>query len=135
MKVREIMTADPITVDPETPVFEAQNLMRSKRIRHLLIVEGGRLVGMITDRDIRLNLPSKATSLSVWEVNYLLARLTVGSTMTKAVMVVSPDWDVAPAARLMLQHKIGALPVMDGETLVGIVTETDLLRAFVALEQ
>jgi acetoin utilization protein AcuB len=55
--------------------------------------------------------------------------------MTKAVMVVSPDWDVAPAARLMLQHKIGALPVMDGETLVGIVTETDLLRAFVALEQ
>ena len=135
MLVRDLMTPDPITAVPDTPVFEARKLMMGKRIRHLLVVEDGRLVGMITDRDIRLNLPSQATSLSIWEMNYLLARLTVGTTMTKGVIVVSPDWDVAPAARLMLQHQIGALPVTEGEALVGIITETDFLRAFVAFSE
>jgi acetoin utilization protein AcuB len=133
VKVGELMTADPVTVAPDTPVFEARKLMLSKHIRHLLVVESGRLVGMVTDRDIRLSLPSQATSLSMRAVNYLLARLTVVATMNTAVIVVSPDWDATPAARLMLQHRIGALPVTEGGTLVGIVTETDLLRAFVGL--
>jgi acetoin utilization protein AcuB len=84
----------------------------------------------VTDRDIRLNLPSQATSLSVWEVNYLLARLTVDEVMTKSVIVIGPNREARDAARLMLEHKIGALPVVDGEHLVGIVTETDVLRAF-----
>jgi acetoin utilization protein AcuB len=132
MKVQDIMTAGPITVPVEMPVLDARQLMIKHRIRHLLVTDGRRLLGIVTDRDIRLNLPSPATSLSVWEVNYLLARLTVGEVMTHAVITVDPERAAAEAARIMLDHKIGALPVLDGETLVGIVTETDMLRAFAA---
>jgi acetoin utilization protein AcuB len=131
MKIRDLMTEKPITVDLGTPVLEARQIMLSKRIRHLLVTDGPKLAGMVTDRDIRLNLPSPATSLSVWEINYLLARLTVESVMTKALVTVSPGWDPRDAAVLMLDHRIGALPVVDNGELVGIITETDLLRAFV----
>ena len=131
MHVRDLMTTSPITVSPETPVLEARQLMVEKRIRHLLVANGPKLVGIITDRDIRLNLPSPATSLSVWEINYLLARLTVASTMTKNVVTVGPRQQAREAAQLMLDRRIGALPVVDGDGLVGIITETDLLRAFV----
>jgi len=133
MTVKELMTPSPITTGPDTPVLEARQLMIQKRIRHLLVVDGPKLLGIVTDRDIRLNLPSPATSLSVWEVNYLLARMTVESAMTTSVVVVSPRHDAKEAASLMLDHKIGALPVVDGGRLVGIITETDLLRAFVKL--
>ncbi len=131
MNVSELMTEPPISVRPDMPVFEARQLMVDKRIRHLLVTEGSRLLGIVTDRDIRLNLPSPATSLSVWEINYLLARMTVGSVMTKTVVTVESRRDSRDAAQLMLRHKIGALPVVDGGTLIGIITETDLLRAFV----
>jgi acetoin utilization protein AcuB len=130
MKVRQLMTTAPITVPASTTVVEAKALMARCHIRHLLIVEDGRLLGIVTDRDIRLNLASPATSLSVWELNYLLARLTVDQIMTKAVITVDPQADARSAARLMLEHKIGGLPVVDGRRLVGIVTETDLVRAF-----
>jgi len=130
MKVRELMTGAPITVSPETPVFDARQTMIRERIRHLLVTEHHRLVGIVTDRDIRLNLPSQATSLSVWEMNYLLAQLTVDKVMTTAVIIIGPDLDARDAARLMLEHKIGALPVLDAEHLIGIITETDVLRAF-----
>jgi len=130
MKVRELMTGAPITVAPDTAVFEARQIMLRERIRHLLVTENRRLMGIVTDRDIRLNLPSQATSLSVWEMNYLLARLTVNEVMTKSVIIVGPDLDARDAARLMLEHKIGALPVLDGDHLIGIITETDVLRAF-----
>jgi acetoin utilization protein AcuB len=133
MTVTELMTPSPITIGPNTPVLEARQLMIQKRIRHLLVAEAGKLLGIVTDRDIRLNLPSPATSLSVWEVNYLLARMTVESAMTTSVVVISPRHDAKEAASLMLDHKIGALPVVDGGRLVGIITETDLLRAFVKL--
>jgi len=118
-----------ISVPGSTPVLEARALMLKEGFRHLLIVEDGRVYGIVTDRDIRLNLPSPATSLSVWEVNYLLARLTVAEVMTKSVIVIDPERDAREAARIMIDHKIGALPVMEGDRLVGIVTETDLLRA------
>jgi acetoin utilization protein AcuB len=131
MDVSELMTAPPITASPDMPVLEARQLMIDKRIRHLLVTEGPNLLGIVTDRDIRLNLPSPATSLSVWEINYLLARLTVESVMTRTVITVDPRRDARAAAQLMLYHKIGAVPVVDGATLVGIITETDLLRAFV----
>ncbi len=131
MQVTEWMTAPPITVPPSTPVLEARQLMHERGIRHLLVVDGPDLVGIVTDRDIRLNLPSPATSLSVWEINYLLARLTVGEVMTRTVITVSTTRSVEAAARLMLEHRIGALPVMDGARLVGILTQTDLLRALV----
>ncbi|RPH84783.1 MAG: CBS domain-containing protein [Candidatus Rokuibacteriota bacterium] len=129
MRVRDLMTARPITVDPGTPMLEARQRMVEERIRHLVVVEDARVVGIVTDRDIRLNLPSPATSLSVWELNYLLAKLTVGGVMSKGVLVVDPDRPVADAARIMMEHKIGALPVVDGGRLIGIVTETDFVRA------
>ena len=113
------------------PLPIARSLMAKERIRHLIVTDGHRLAGIITDRDIRLNLPSQATSLSVWEVNHLIARLTVGEIMSRAVLRVSPDREAEEAAHLMLDHKIGALPVVDGDRVVGIITETDILRAFV----
>src|SRR5262245_6941292 len=131
MNVRELMTPNPITVEPGMPVFDARQLMLKERIRHLLVIDHGRLVGIVTDRDIRLNLPSQATSLSVWEVNYLLARLTVDKVMSKTVITVGPDRDAAEAARVMLEHRIGALPVVDWGLVIGILTETDIVRAFV----
>jgi len=129
MVVRDLMTPNPITVGPDTPVFDARKLMLEARIRHVLVVGEERLVGIVTDRDIRLNLPSPATSLSVWEINYLVGRLTVGEVMSRTVLTVDPNRDVRSAARILIDHKIGALPVLDGATLVGIVTDTDLLRA------
>ena len=130
MKVRDLMTTKPLTVSIDTPMVDARRLMLEHRIRHLLVTDGARLAGIVTDRDIRLNLPSPATSLSMWEINYLLARMTVGSVMTHAVITVDPDRDAQDAARIMLDHKIGALPVVEGGTLVGIMTESDVLRAF-----
>jgi acetoin utilization protein AcuB len=124
------MTRSPISVSPGTTVVDARALMAQSRIRHLLVTEGDVLVGIVTDRDIRLNLPSPATSLSVWELNYLLARLTVGQVMTKSVIVIDPSRDAREAAAIMLDHKVGALPVLEGPQLVGILTETDLVRAF-----
>ena len=123
MQVRDLMTADPITTRAEASVLEARQLMMDKHIRHLLITEGSKLLGMVTDRDIRLTLPSPAPSLSVWEISYRLAGLVVAAVMTKSI--VSPRQDAREAALLMLDHKIGALPVVDGET--------DLLRAFVKM--
>jgi acetoin utilization protein AcuB len=131
MIVKRLMTPSPIATGANTPVLEARQLMVDKRIRHLLVAEGPKLLGIITDRDIRLNLPSPATSLSVWEINYLLARMTVDSAMTKSVITVGPHQNAKEAAALMLDHRIGALPVVDGGRLFGIITETDLLRAFV----
>jgi len=134
MRVRDLMTARPITVDPETPMLEARQRMVEERIRHLVVVEDARVVGIVTDRDIRLNLPSPATSLSVWELNYLLARLVVKEVMSRSVVTIGPERDAAEAARIMVEHKFGALPVVDGGELVGIVTETDFLREFARSE-
>ena len=130
MRVKDLMTRAPITRDPETTVPEAHRVMMESRIRHLPIVVGDRLVGIVTDRDIRLNLPSPATSLSVWELNYLLARLTVDQVMTRSLVTTWPEAELTVAARVMLDHKIGALPVIDGGRVVGIVTESDFVRAF-----
>jgi acetoin utilization protein AcuB len=132
MTIRELMTGGLITVRRETPVLEARDLTVKERIRHLLVTDaGGALVGIVTDRDIRLNLPSQATSLSVWEINHLLTKLTVGQVMTQSVITIGPDRPARDGAQLMLEHKIGALPVLDGGHLVGIITETDIVRAFV----
>jgi acetoin utilization protein AcuB len=132
MRVRELMTGGLITAGPESAVLDARSLMQKERIRHLLVTDKqGELLGIVTDRDIRLNLPSQATSLSVWEINHLLTRLTLDKVMTRSVITVGPDREARDAAQLMLEHRIGALPVVESGRLVGIVTETDLLRAFV----
>jgi CBS domain-containing protein/nucleotide-binding universal stress UspA family protein len=130
MQVSEWMTPAPVSVSPSTPVPKVQELMLHRRIRHLPVVEDGRLVGIITDRDVRTAQPSPATGLAVREMNYLLDRLTVRAVMTRPVITVAPKDSLTEAVRLMLENRIGGLPVMAGERLVGILTEADLLRAF-----
>jgi CBS domain-containing protein len=131
MKIRELMTGGPITVRPETPVQEVRDLMAREAIRHLPVTGAdGALAGIVTDRDIRLNLPSRATSLSAGEINHLLARLTIGEIMTRTVITIGPDAPAREGARVMLDHRIGALPVVDDGRLIGIITETDIVRAF-----
>lgn len=134
MTIRELMSGGLITVSPETPVPQARDVMAKERIRHLLVTgPGGVLAGIVTDRDIRLNLPSRATSLSAQEIGHLLSKLAVGEIMTRSVITIAPDASAREGARLLLEHKIGALPVLDDGKLVGIVTETDIVRAFMHL--
>jgi acetoin utilization protein AcuB len=129
MLVNDIMSRKVITVDPDTPMLEARKRMAEARIRHLVVMENVRVVGIITDRDIRLNLPSPAISLSVWEINFLLAKLTVREVMSQSVIVIGSDRPAAEAALIMVDYKIGALPVVDDSGLAGIVTESDFVRA------
>jgi acetoin utilization protein AcuB len=131
MLVEKRMKADPITVGPQDSFRHAMNLIRQRGIRHLPVVDGGRLVGIVTDRDIRQASPSSATSLELHELHYLLEKLKVGDVMTTNVVTVAPHTPIDEAARLMLQHRIGSLPVLRGTDLVGIITETDMLQAFV----
>ncbi len=134
MTVGEMMRSDVITVTRKDTFRQAMNLIRQQGIRHLPVVEGKRLVGIVTDRDIRQASPSAATSLEIHELHYLLEKVTVNEIMTKKVVTVTPSTDVRDAAKLLLKHKIGGLPVVRGENLVGIVTETDILRAFLEQE-
>jgi acetoin utilization protein AcuB len=133
MLVRDIMTRKVITVDPDTPMLDARQRMAEARIRHLVVIENARVVGIVTDRDIRLNLPSPATSLSVWEMNFLLAKLTVRGVMSHSVIMIGSNRPAAEAARIMVDGKIGALPVVDDGGLAGIVTESDFVRAAAGL--
>ncbi|PYM85080.1 MAG: hypothetical protein DME09_06965 [Candidatus Rokuibacteriota bacterium] len=133
MRVRDVMSRAVLSVTATTPVAEARRLMQREQIRHLLVMDATRLEGIVTDRDIRLNLPSPATTLSVWEMNALLMKLTVGEIMTTALVTIRPDGGVDDAAELMVTHKFGALPVTEDGQVVGIVTETDLLRALIRL--
>ena len=118
LRVGDIMSVSPVTITPSTSVHAAQALMQQ------------RLVGIVSDRDIRLVLPSPATSLSVWEIRHLLDKLTVGEVMTYFVMTTTPDCPVTEAVGRMLGHKVGALPVVEDCQVVGILTRTDVLRTF-----
>jgi acetoin utilization protein AcuB len=131
MLVEKRMKRDPITIGPEDSFRHAMTLIRQKGIRHLPVLDGNRLVGIVTDRDIRQASPSPATSLEIHELHYLLEKVKIHEIMTKKVHSVTPATPVEEAARLMLQHKIGGLPVLEEGRLVGIITETDILSAFV----
>jgi acetoin utilization protein AcuB len=131
MLVEKRMKRDPVTVAPQDSFRHAMTLIRQKGIRHLPVVEGDRLVGIVTDRDIRQASPSPATSLEIHELHYLLEKVKIREIMTKKVHSVAPDTPIEEAARLMLQHRIGGLPVLRAGGLVGIITETDILAAFV----
>ena len=130
MLVEGLMKPDPITVGPQDSFRDAMTLIRQRGIRHLPVVDGERLVGIVTDRDIRQASPSPATSLEMHELHYLLEKVKVCEIMTAKVVTVTPETPIEEAARLMLVHRIGSLPVLRGTSLVGIITETDLLRAF-----
>jgi acetoin utilization protein AcuB len=136
MFVRMWMTPDLITVPPETPILEAQDIMKKHGVRRLPVVnKRGKLVGIVTKSDILEAGPSDATTLSVWELNYLLARTTVEQIMVKAedLITVSPDDPIERAALLMRQHKVGGLPVVEKGHLVGIITESDIFEVFLRL--
>jgi acetoin utilization protein AcuB len=125
------MKANPITVGPLDSFRHAMNLIRQRGIRHLPVVEGWRLVGIVTDRDVRQASPSAATSLEIHELHYLLEKIKIRDIMTSEVVTATPEMPIEAAARLMLTHRIGSLPVLRGMALVGIITETDILSAFV----
>jgi acetoin utilization protein AcuB len=128
------MTRLPIVATPELPVPEALHLMRQEHIRRMPVVDkGGRLVGIVSDRDLLLASPSPATSLSAWEITYLLGKITVHDVMTKKVITVTEDTPLEDAARIMADSKIGGLPVVRDGALVGIITETDLFKLFLEL--
>ncbi len=133
MLVGERMSHPVITIPPDLPIVDALNLMKRERIRRTPVVKDGKLVGIVSDKDLLNASPSPATSLSVWEMNYLLSKITVRDVMTRDVMTVSEDTAIEQAARIMADNKIGGLPVMRGETITGIITETDLFKIFLEL--
>lgn len=126
--VRDWMTTNPITVLPKTTLPDAHKLMKESKIRRLPVVDHGHLTGIVTLGDVREAQPSNATSLSIFELHYLLSKLTVDKIMTREPITISPDAGVREAARLMLDHKIGGLPVVQDGRLVGIITESDIFR-------
>ncbi len=129
MRVRDVMSTSPITVTPDTTLPAATALMREKRIRHLPVVENGRLVGIVSRGDLREASITAGINADSYELHFMLSRLTIGKLMTRKVFTVTPDAPVVHVAELMTEHKIAGLPVVDEtDTLVGIVTESDLLR-------
>jgi acetoin utilization protein AcuB len=133
MVVRNVMTSNPFTVSPDTTIAEALAIMREKGIRRLPVMKGGKLIGIVTKRRLLEVSPSPATTLSVFEMNYLLAKTVVRDIMTKEVLTVSPDALLEQAAVLMADNNIGGLPVLDGGRLVGIITEKDIFQSFVEI--
>jgi len=134
MLVRERMVPTPATCPPDMSVTEALRLMRERKIRRLPVLDRhSKLVGIVSDKDLLYASPSPVSSLSVWEMNYLLAKLKVEEVMTRQVITVTEDTPLEEAARIMADNKIGGLPVMRGEAMVGIVTETDLFKTFLEL--
>lgn len=134
MLVKERMSRQPILAAPDLPIGEALNQMKREHIRRLPVVDQhGKLVGIVSDKDLLQASPSPATSLSVWEITYLLSKLTVSEVMTKKVITVTEDTPMEDAARIMVDNKIGGLPVMRGDKLAGIITETDLFKVFIEL--
>jgi acetoin utilization protein AcuB len=131
MLVRDVMRTKVATVGPRTTLPEALRLTRERGIRHLPVLEEGKLVGIVSDRDLKRAMASPATSLARQELTYLLDRLTLEEIMTRAVITVAPNFPVEEAARIMVKERISALPVTEGGQLVGIVTETDVLDLFV----
>lgn len=125
MKIRDIMTWNVITVSSDTPIMEARKIMNAHKIRRLAVLDKGKIVGMISRDGITRASPSPATSLSVWEINYLLAQMKVGDIMSKNLVTVSPDTTVESAVALAQNRGVGALPVVEDGTLVGIVTTDD----------
>ena len=132
MLIGRRMTPNPITVRPEVSIVEALEQMRREKVRHIPVVDkGGRLLGIVTRQDLLYASPSSATSLNVWEVTYLVSHIKVSKVMTKEVITVTEDTPLEGAALKMVENHIGGLPVMRGEELVGIITETDIFKVFI----
>jgi acetoin utilization protein AcuB len=130
MLVKEVMSPNPVVIEPNMPVTRAQRIMKEDQVRHLPVLRKGKeLVGLITRDALNRALPSELSTLSIWEINYHLANIQVREVMVKKVLTVTEDIAVEDAARIMIENKIGSLPVMREGQLVGIVTDIDLLEA------
>lgn len=127
--VGDWMTREVVTISPNTMLAEAHKLMQEKRIRRLPVMDHDQIVGIVTLGDVRGAEPSRASSLSIWEMNHLLAKLKVVEVMTRNPMTIRQNASIGEAARLMLDHKFSGLPVLDEDSrLVGIITESDIFR-------
>ena len=131
MLIKDWMTREPITINDDTSMIKAIHIMKQQRFRRLPVLHQGRLVGVITDRDLKEASPSKATTLDVHELYYLLGELQVKEIMTRNPITLSMDDTVEHAAQAMLEHTISGMPVLDAHgELVGIITQSDIFRAF-----
>jgi CBS domain-containing protein len=126
--VRDWMTPAPVCASLKTTLPQAERLMKEHRIRRLPVVHKDKLVGIVTWGDVRGAAPSEVTSLNVFELNYLLDHITLDRVMTPNPVSVAPDTTIGEAARLMLTYRISGLPVVEGDRIVGIVTESDIFR-------
>jgi acetoin utilization protein AcuB len=132
MLVKHRMTPNPFTVTTETSLKDALELLRSKPFRHLPVVdENGKLVGVVTEKSLVYAAPTPTTTLSVFEVDYILSRTTMKQIIGGPVITVGPDLPIEEAAHIMVDKHIGCLPVVEGEKLVGIISDTDIFRVFV----
>jgi|SRR5690606_15544756 len=133
MKVSDVFTRGAIVVEPNTSAPQARKIMEEHKIRRLPVVDEGKLVGIITLTDLLKAAPSPATSLSIWELHYLLDRVKVSEIMTRDVVTTTPDTDLRQVANIMAERKIGGLPVVENGEVVGMITESDVFRALVKL--
>lgn len=134
MLVGERMTKPVISVSPDTPIQEALAVLRENRVSRLPVLDKkGKLIGIVSEDDLLHASPSDATSLSVWEINYLVSKITVERVMSAEVITVTEDTPLEEAARLMADHRVGGLPVMRGKKVVGLITQTDLFRVFLEM--
>lgn len=135
MFIRERMTRNPVLCSPDLPVNEAFDLIKKEHIRRIPVVnKHGKLVGIVSDKDLLRVTPSPATTLSAYELPYLLSKVKVQDVMTKKVITVKEDTPIEDAARIMVDNKIGGLPVVDeDDAVVGIITETDIFKTFIEL--
>jgi acetoin utilization protein AcuB len=134
MPVKDWMSKDLITIDEDTSIMKASKVMKQNEIQHLPILRQGRLVGIVSDRDLKEATPSKATMLDIHEMYYLLDKILVKSLMSKDLVTISPGATVEKAAAIMLKRRISALPVLDENgVLTGIITKGDIFRAFVSV--
>ncbi|RJR17960.1 MAG: CBS domain-containing protein [Nitrospiraceae bacterium] len=131
MFVSDWMTKKVFTVTPDDSISEAARLSKEKDIKHIPVVKGGKVVGLLSDRDIKEYVPSKATSLDVYELHYLLAKTKVKEVMKKNVITTPPETPIEEAAMIMHDKKIGCLPVVEGNLLAGIISDNDIFRVLV----
>ncbi len=134
MLVRERMSRHPITITPDTSLNDALRIIREEKVRRLPVLDKkGKLVGIVSEKDLLYASPSPATSLSVYEMNYLISKIKVSDLMTRDVITICEDCPLEEAARIMVDNHIGGLPVIRGDVLVGMITESDLFKVFLEL--
>lgn len=133
-QVRDWMTPKPMTISPSSPLRDAYWLMIENKVRRLPVMEGTQLVGIITLEDLRRAEPPTGIGLDLVQITEALSRITVRQLMTTDLKTIAIDAPLIDAAHMMLEHKVSALPVMEGNQLVGIITESDIFQAFVELE-